>query len=939
MERTEYFNDTRPTQTQLNNTEDSKVNAILRRQRATAQLGTVLGFQTTPNAVDPTLIDIGPGEGYTGGMYTRLHVRGETSSERIASDTSMIVGQALFDYANGAKNYVSLVVAETTDTPLTEIDYPFVAYDTLVHEAYTVSVISETDWNLLTLTQLRLRILISIVTANGAGVPLTAAAIQQVVQPKNLPMPTQPVNITGIAVNNVADTTSIGSGTLRWEVATRKLFWTAPGDTEGIGVAIPTSGSYTIYSANTTYWIVVYAVSASLPVTNQTDIIYIQSMYGTTFPRYSAMDSVHREMLGTGIPSLHNPHATSLSDISGLGFDHAALFHANGISLQASTLQLSGYINTDPLYDEVLVINLGGRLNSFLIAGNTYTDVHGVSSGATAVVSFDTSPPATGEYMIYLDDAAGIQKISIGTALWTTTICLVDIRNLTAGAGAVITWNATAKTLTYAAPGDVAGTPVYLMGYDNLSGYYGYYKLYSSTLTNWVIVYVNGGLGGNNSTTFTTGKSELINPDNSILKLCVVHWDLPSETLSNIRDIRQWGTSDWRDKILEEHDANGRHTKVLREPLRAIVQTGPTFSAYAVISPAVAAGAPNTAVYGLGDTAIGVMGSATTIGVRGLATTVGVYGVASNTAAQFSAATQVGILALASASVAGSFSAPNFAVIVTASGDNAINASAQNYTIVATASAAHAIHASAPYTALAASASVAQAIWASAPNTAIEAHATTAQAINASAPNYAIYATVATQNAVYARAGDSYAANISAPLTAMHVSASNAAAYMAAQNNVIYAIAATECGLYASASKSAIKAVATSQAIWCSASANAIVASGNNEVIGCGAATATAFIATAPNYAIVAHATSAMAVSASADSYAIWAQATASYAIVAEAWGDCAAYFGAGTAPIHLDAPLVVSAGYAIESFIKINVGPLTAATWCLLPLYNGVAP
>lgn len=921
MERTEYFNDTRPTQTQLNNTEDSKVNAILRRQRATAQLGTVLGFQTTPNAVDPTLIDIGPGEGYTGGMYTRLNVRGETSSERIASDTSMIVGQALFDYTNGAKNYVSLVVAETTDTPLAEIDYPFVAHDTLVHEAYTVSVISEANWNLLTLTQLRLRILIAIVTANGAGVPLTAAAIQQVVQPKNLPMPTQPVNITGIAVNNVADTTSIGSGTLRWEVATHKLFWTAPGDTEGIGVAVPTSGSYTIYSANTTYWIVVYAVSASLPVTNQTDIIYIQSMYGTTFPRYSAMDSVHREMLGTGIPSLHNPHATSLSDISGLGFDHAALFHANGISLQASAIQLSGYINTDPLYDEVLVINLGGRLNSFLIAGNTYTDIFGTSSGATAVVSFDTAPPATGEYMIYLDDAAGIQKISIGTALWTTTICLVDIRNLTAGAGAVITWNATTKTLTYAAPGDVAGTPVYLMGYDSLPGYFGYYKLYSSTLTNWVIVYVNGGLGGNNSTTFTTGKSELTNPDNSILKLCVVHWDLPSETLSNIRDIRQWGTSDWRDKVLEEHDANGRHTKVLREPLRAIVQTGPTFSAYAVISPAVAGGAANTAVYGLGDTAVGVMGSATTIGVRGLATTVGVYGQASNTAAQFSAATQVGILAMASASVAGSFSAPNFAVVVTASGDNAINASAQNYTIVATASAAHAIHASAPNTALAASASVAQAIWASAPNYTITAVAATQNAIRGSAVSFAIHGeasanvaffATAANTAIEAHASTAQAINASAYKTAIYASAVSTGIYCAAGNIAGHFIASGVRAITASAAASAIDVAADTLAIACTAS---------NYAIGV-IATESAIVATASNSIAIYGSASVTAIHASADNHALYADCWGNIGSVgtvlyAGGW-ECAAHFVGGH--IRLDLTSYGTAG-AIVSYLLVHNG------------------
>jgi hypothetical protein len=49
MERTEYFNWTRPSQTQLNNTEDTKINAILRRSRSFMQFGIRTGFRITVN--------------------------------------------------------------------------------------------------------------------------------------------------------------------------------------------------------------------------------------------------------------------------------------------------------------------------------------------------------------------------------------------------------------------------------------------------------------------------------------------------------------------------------------------------------------------------------------------------------------------------------------------------------------------------------------------------------------------------------------------------------------------------------------------------------------------------------------------------------------------------------------------------------------------------
>jgi hypothetical protein len=52
MERSEYYDDTIPTQDQLNHTEDSRANAILHRFQSTVQMGVESGFQVQPGHLD-----------------------------------------------------------------------------------------------------------------------------------------------------------------------------------------------------------------------------------------------------------------------------------------------------------------------------------------------------------------------------------------------------------------------------------------------------------------------------------------------------------------------------------------------------------------------------------------------------------------------------------------------------------------------------------------------------------------------------------------------------------------------------------------------------------------------------------------------------------------------------------------------------------------------
>lgn len=324
MQRTEYWNQTRPAQTQLNYTEDSKTNGILRRMRSLAQMGIHTGFRVTVNGGDATLINIGPGEGYTGGYYPSENIHAVGSGERVSTLTDEVTGQAgyiptvegqgLAVYTAGALNYITLLYRETTDTPLAERLYPFTSRNTLVRETFSVVVYTAAEWAAFTAAQLSERILVAIVTAQGAGNALGVANIQQLVQPKYHPTAVQPSTITGVSITGISQETLVGSAILRFEASTKKLYWTSPGDAEGTGVAIPDSGVYVVYSSDSTYWVELTVIFASLPAADTTETITVSSLYGRTIPLASAIDQAHRDMIGSGQPTANNPHGTTFDD-------------------------------------------------------------------------------------------------------------------------------------------------------------------------------------------------------------------------------------------------------------------------------------------------------------------------------------------------------------------------------------------------------------------------------------------------------------------------------------------------------------------------------------------------------------------------------------------------------------------------------------------------
>lgn len=81
------------------------------------------------------------------------------------------------------------------------------------------------------------------------------------------------VNITGVVIVDVSANCGPGNMTLAYVFTGQTLAFTAPGDSAGAAVAIGTSGTYEVYSADATKYVIVTVTSGSLAGTNKSDTI------------------------------------------------------------------------------------------------------------------------------------------------------------------------------------------------------------------------------------------------------------------------------------------------------------------------------------------------------------------------------------------------------------------------------------------------------------------------------------------------------------------------------------------------------------------------------------------------------------------------------------------------------------------------------------------
>lgn len=321
----------------LRRTEITKAAEILRNRVDWTSRGVYSGGVVTPNGVDANTVDVAQLSGFCpNGEYI------ETTQ-----DYTKI---SLDDYTSGTDNYVCAVYTEVEDR-----NQPHET-DGLVHPTrssmyYRIRVYSETNYGLLLPTDANLSndardrmIVLAIVNANGpAPAVLTTSDITLPTVYNNL-MYSDPVDlhtITGVTITGVSSGTEMGTGSILYEYAvgpTYSLTWTSPTGGAGAVVNPTVDGSYTLSDGVGEYIVVDVVISQLplvVPIGGITENIEIYNLYYQQVSRQTAEDSLHRNMIGTGIISPNNPHGLSYDDLYGsdasLLEEHRDVEHCNGI--------------------------------------------------------------------------------------------------------------------------------------------------------------------------------------------------------------------------------------------------------------------------------------------------------------------------------------------------------------------------------------------------------------------------------------------------------------------------------------------------------------------------------------------------------------------------------------------------------------------------------
>jgi hypothetical protein len=331
MRRSIYPEGVEVHQTDLANTETTKIAEILQTSMDGLSCGVQTGLAVTVNGGDATKIDIATGRGYA-------------PNGEIVELLGAQLAQPLADYTLGGINYVVAVYTETYLRPEAHETQPTV-FNTQADRASRVVILTAAQYVALASTSTDLTVnakdrsvILAIVTANGAGVNLTAASIKSpptyvgIIDVLSGPTPVIP----GVILNSVAQGASAGTGYLDFVAGSpATIRYRAPGDSS--------AGTYTNLTADGTYTLTsvsgktcsVSVVLSTLPAGNQTSTITLDSLYGPAVPRNSALDLTHRNFLGTGIVTPQNPHGLSIADIGGSAdaavIDHQSAMHTNGI--------------------------------------------------------------------------------------------------------------------------------------------------------------------------------------------------------------------------------------------------------------------------------------------------------------------------------------------------------------------------------------------------------------------------------------------------------------------------------------------------------------------------------------------------------------------------------------------------------------------------------
>jgi hypothetical protein len=99
-----------------------------------------------------------------------------------------------------------------------------------------------------------------------------------------------PVNVVGVTLVAAFNNTE-GSGTLRWENSSGKLYWRPPGDASEYGEVISGTARYRLGSAATGF-IIVDTVFGSLPSVDKQDTVSVTNTFGGVFDNITPSESL-----------------------------------------------------------------------------------------------------------------------------------------------------------------------------------------------------------------------------------------------------------------------------------------------------------------------------------------------------------------------------------------------------------------------------------------------------------------------------------------------------------------------------------------------------------------------------------------------------------------------------------------------------------------------
>jgi hypothetical protein len=481
-------------QVDLERTETTKAFHIINRHLNVSFNGLLSGGQVTVNGSNQTKVDAAAFNAYV------------ASGEFVESDTALTL-LSLSDYTLGAINYVIGFYSET-NTKLEPHETNGNSYATEADRSVRIKVLSAAEYAGLPTTSEDMSVdtvdrsvILGIITANGANVVLTNSNITNVSEFNSaINAVNSTGTVTGVSIMSIDRTTSTGSGFISFTMvgSDKYLSWQAPDDgTPGATVLVNTSGVYTLASSPSGKTITVLVNAANLPGAGPlTDTVVVSNIYDQSLlARFTGEDLQHRSMMGSGTPTITNPHGLTLDDLgvsAGTVEIHQDLFHSNGILRDSSTTCLLAYVDNSTSPDRLLV-NMPIGADSFYMNGVEHNTL------SSNVVTFTDLGLPDLQLLFNIYAKEGTNKIatlekwervrydSISPPTLSQPVQLYDISENVPPGAINIQYSSSAFTLAFKLGSDTnygAAEPIPTGGTGSVLRLYSYYRNY------WIEVFV-----------------------------------------------------------------------------------------------------------------------------------------------------------------------------------------------------------------------------------------------------------------------------------------------------------------------------------------------------------------------------------------------------------------------------------------------------------------